>query len=576
MRDTTYRKASEEKPWLRLYPEPLRNLVIPELTVEDFLKSRIPADSDRIAIEYYGRQYSWKQVWAEVDKTARALRAIGVKEGDTFASFLCSVPEHLFLLLAAEKIGAMMVCRDDEPDMLATALQECNASIVFAHDFLSKEDEEYYLAETPMEWAVLVSPTTYAAEDGIPEFSQEQLDQRYGDECACNPRNLSWTEFLKKGEAYTGPVDAPKDISRPVYAAYTSGSTGTSKLVIHSSANIVGIAYQTAIATPPQAAQDSWLMATLPPALIAATISMMIMPLSTGMRLILDPFCDALDMDLAMMYYKPNYQALIPMFLDILVNSERMPEDFDLSFVRLVGGGCEPLNNRKVEEVETFFREHNAGHIHVTGAYGQSEAGSNMTLPVPGAPVGEGCVGIPMPASVISIFDADCNELPYGGIGEICKVGPGNMLGYQTEELTRMAMKRHSDGQVWLHTGDYGYMDENGMLYVLGRGLPEAWNEGRGGHLFVMRMENRIVDVPGVADGFFCIVPDLEHEGYFNPYLYIVPEAGNTVDNLEEDLRAVLEEHEQPLEIFALERRPFFHFKTNRRGLTADILSRRC
>lgn len=572
--NTTIRKPSVEKPWLNLFPEALRNLDIPEMTLREFLERQIPEDSDRIALDYYGRTMSWKEFWAEVDKTACALRALGVKEGTKFASFLSAVPEHLFLLLAAEKIGAMIVCRDDEPDMLSVAIQQCDAPFIFAHDFLSKEDEELFLAETPMQFAVLCSPLTYAAEDGVPEFSQMQLDERYGDELASNPRNLTWEEFLKNGETCTDTSYVERNIDRPLYAAYTSGSTGTSKLVIHSAENIVGVAYQTAIATPSKDEQDSWLLATLPPALVAATVSMMILPLSTGMRLILDPFCDVMDLDLAMMHYQPNYQAFIPMILDVLANSERIPEDYDLSFVRLVGAGCEPMNRRKVEEVESFFHEHNAPHVHITSGYGMSEGGSNMALPIPGLPIYEGFVGLPMPASVISVFDADCNELTYGEIGEICKTGPGNMLGYQTEELTRTALKEHNDGQTWLHTSDYGFMTEQGILCVLGRGLPQAWNNGKGGNLFMMRMENRIIDVPGVADGFFCFVPDPDHEGYFAPYLYIIPEDGMTVDNLEEDIRAVLEEHEQPVEIYGLDSRPYFHFKTNRRGLTADILSR--
>lgn len=571
---TTIRKPSVEKPWLKLFPEPMRNIRIPEMTVAEFLKGQIGEDTDRIALDYYGRQMNWKEVWQEVDKTARALRALGVKAGTKFASFLRSAPEHLFLLLAAEQVGAMMICRDDDPDMLAVAIRQCDAPFIFTHDFFSKEEEDLFLEETQMEYAILCSPTTYAAENGVPEFSQVQMDECYVCEQASNPRNLSWEEFLKKGESYDGAVEAKRDLNRPLYAAYTSGSTGTSKLVIHSSANIVGVAYQTAMATPPKSEQDSWLLALLPPALIAATISMTILPLSAGMRLILDPYCDITDMDQALMYYQPNYQAFIPMILDILVNSDRIPEDYDLSFVRLVSAGCEPINRRKVAEVEMFFHEHNAQHVYVSPGYGMSEAGSNMAFPVPGINASEGYVGVPMPANVISIFDEQCNELTYGEIGEICKVGPGNMLGYQTEELTRTAMKKHSDGQIWLHTGDFGFMTEKGLLCVLGRGLPQSWNNGKGGNLFMMRMENRIVEVTGVADGFFCFVPDQEHEGYFNPYLYIIPEAGMTVDGLEEDIRAVLEEHEQPVEIYALDSRPYFHFKTNRRGLTADILSR--
>ena len=57
------------------------------------------------------------------------------------------------------------------------------------------------------------------------------------------------------------------------------------------------------------------------------------------------------------------------------------------------------------------------------------------------------------------------------------------------------------------------------MVYILGRGHSERFG---GGELYMMRMETKAVRVPGVQDGFFCIVPDKEHEGFFVPYLFII------------------------------------------------------
>ena len=74
-------KASIDKPWLNFYPEEFRNLDIPRITMESFLKMKIRMKTEA-AFEYYGNKITWKQFWAEVDIAARALKALGFKEGD--------------------------------------------------------------------------------------------------------------------------------------------------------------------------------------------------------------------------------------------------------------------------------------------------------------------------------------------------------------------------------------------------------------------------------------------------------------------------------------------------------------
>lgn len=563
-------KPSIDRPWLQYYPEPMRNMQIPSLTIREYLEQRT-LEAGRPAIDYYGNTFYWNDIWENVDAVAKSLRALGFGEGDRIPSFLQAVPEHLFLLLGAEKIGAALICRDDEPTELAFAIRKSKATVAFVPDYISKEDEDLFHAETPLQRMVTVSPYTYAKKECIPEHVANNLRGMYPQETACDPNNLTWEQFLALGKDYTGEVAAPRDPSRPVYGAYTSGSTGVSKLVIHSAENMVGVVYQMAFYAPPAHPQQKWLHFMLPPALIAVTVSMMLFPLSAGKLLILDPFCRMEDFDLEFMRVQPNFCPTIPMMYYVLMDSKRIPADYDMSFFLASGSGAEPLNDRKNREVEAFFRARGCNFT-LSAGYGMSEGGSNFTMPMPLFPMVDGCVGMPMPAINISICDPNTDEeLGYGEIGEICKAGIGNMLGYQSEEQTRETMRVHADGQIWLHTGDYGYITKEGILHVLGRGLPERYE---GGHLFMMRMESRVVEVSGVSDAFFVFAPDQEHEGYFLPYMYVMLNEGVALEEIESDIRAVLEEHEQPVEITVIKERPFFHFKTNRKGLTAEILRR--
>lgn len=566
-------KASVDKPWLQFYPEAVRNLEVPKMTLASFLKMKNP-DENRVAIEYYGRSYTWKDFWEEVEIAAKALKAIGFGEGDRIPVFIQAVPAHYILLLAAEKIGAAMICRDDTPEELCFAIRKSKASTAFVHDYLSKEDEELFRSTTPMTRMIKVSPYDYADKNTIPDNIIREIQSRYPGRTETTEGDITWDEFMELGRQYTGDYEAPTDPSRPLFGAYTSGSTGISKLVIHSGASITAVAFQMSIFVQPTEVQETWWLPVLTPALIAVTVAMTVFPMSAGLKVILDPFCPLDDIDIRFMALKPNYWAMIPMMCDVVMKSKRIPEDYDMSHLRTIGPGAEQMSERKYQEAEEFFNRHNCLQK-ISAGYGQSEGGSCFTLPNPLFPLKDGCVGMPLPATVLSAFDpVTLEEKNYGEIGEICMCGPGQMLGYSGymgEEKTEETLIRHADGNVWLHTGDYGYITEHGIVHVLGRGLAERFG---GGYLFMMRMESRVVEVEGVKDGFFCVVPDPDHEGFFIPYLFVILDEGRTLDEVRPGILAALEEYEYPAEITVIRERPFFHFKTNRKELTAAIVER--
>ena len=563
-------KASIDKPWLNFYPEGLRNLDVPKITIESFLKMKNP-DENKIAFEYYGNKITWKQLWEEVDIAARALKALGFEEGDRVPSFMVSTPAQYILLLAAERVGVAIICRDDEPEELCYAIRKSRTDTVFAMDYISKEDEELFRETTPMTRMIKVSPFEYADKSQMKDYVLKEIESRCAAETETAENDISWQEFMNLGRNFEGEYLAPVDPERAVFGAYTSGSTGISKLVIHSSANVVAIAYQMSIFIPPAEVQEVWWTPILPPALIAVTVSMTIFPLSTGLMVSLDPFCPLEEIDVEFMDRKPNFWALIPLYCNMLMESKRIPEDYDMSHLRTIGAGAEAMNDRKYAEVEAFFHKHNV-KAKFSAGYGQSEGCSNFTLPNPMFPLEDGCVGMPMPATVLAVFDKDLNELNYGESGELCMMGPSMMLhysGWRGEEMTEKTLVEHPDGNTWLHTGDEAYITEQGIVHILGRGDIKCYGDKP---LHIMRMETKTVRTPGVQDGFFCVVPDLEHEGYFRPYLFVILDGTKTLEEVSELLKDTLEEHEYPVEIRVITERPYFHFKTNRKELTAQIL----
>ena len=555
---------SIERPWMKFYPEGADKMPVPKVNLAQYLKMTCRGE-DLDVLHYYGTNITWKRFNAMVEKTARAMRAFGLGEGSQIPVMLQATPEYLAILIAADRIGAALLMRDNTIEENAEAIGKSNATIMFAHDYISQEEVDAYTA-VGIQKIITVSPLNYAIQPEMPKHVLKNLRARYPKRPAVSDALISWYEFQDEGDNYDGIVDAIVDLSRPLFYVYTSGSTGPSKQVIHSAQTMLAAVHQLSAYATSDDFRPTWLMAILPPALIAVTSSMLLMPMTSNRLLILDPFVDPEDIDLEIMRYRPNGLAFIPWFLEILMSSKRIPKDYDMSHLLAAGAGCESFNNGQVRRVQKWLNDHGCKAIFSMG-FGLSEAGSSLMFPNPMYPATDGSVGMPMPLNNIGIFKGE-KECGYNQVGEVCVSTPGMMLGYDNEEATKKTIWTHEDGRVWLHTGDSGYINEDGILYLLGRGYYKRFcGEGQTHKRLVeIVMENIISDaqIPGVKDAFFVFRPDKDHEGFHLPYLFIVLEEGYTVDDVRDAVDAALEPHQRPAAIVQLPARPFYHFKTDR------------
>jgi long-chain acyl-CoA synthetase len=126
-----------------------------------------------------------------------------------------------------------------------------------------------------------------------------------------------------------------------------------------------------------------------------------------------------------------------------------------------------------------------------------------------------GSVGVPFIKNIISAFDVDSGkELPYGQEGEICIHTPSMMLGYlnnQTE--TDNIIKKHDDGLLWVHSGDLGYISENGFVHISGR-LKRyclTFYNGVAKKVFSLDVEKKMIQSPYVEN---CVTVPVNHKDY--------------------------------------------------------------
>ncbi len=567
-------KASIEQPWLSLYPVGLRTArqhlaeLQGQFTLIEYLgmcnrRHHMPV------VEFYGQKYSFNDLLGEAATVGAALASLGVKEGDSLCAFLRSVPEYLMILFACEQIGATLICRDGTRKENLESLQYANAKILFAHDFIPADEADYYYANSDLEHIITISSCYYGNEADMPDYILNSLKKMYDAGVSRDERNIDWVNLMMRGNTYFAPWKAERDPNRPLCNPYTSGSTGPSKEIIHAASSMIG--YISQINFPNAETGKSVLLTLFPPTLIAILNSVLLYNIAQMNVLILSPYCEPEDISREMLRYRPWMMMTVPMMAELLMYSKYIPEDYDMSYLKVLAGGADPVNNKWMDRLFAWMRKHNC-RATFSQAYGLSECGSAVAMPM-GKSFYDCFSGIPMPLTNIGIFNPETNEeLNYGEVGEVCIQTPGHMLGYggAAKASTEEVLQVHEDGRMFVHSGDFGYITREGCLYVLSRGLRRRYGF-EPGYLFDLPIENKACKVKGIFDCYAVSVKDHEHPGYYKPYMFVQPEEGYTIEMLEPEIRACLSEEEQPVKIFKSEGREYFHFKLNRRILSAQI-----
>lgn len=554
---------SIDKPWLQYYPDMLFSEKKQYNKILDRLKD--VWHNEEYMIDYYGTQITAEKVFTRAQEIANALKASGIKEKDSIVVSLDSTPEFIELLLASEIIGCSIKNYQGKIEDVIDLINDKD-KIYITHDYITKKDSNKIYEKTNVEHIITIDPL-FSNEDKnkIRANILEGLHAKYKDEISDDSRNISFASFLEKGKQKSA---IPVKNSNQLFSAFTSGTTGKPKEVRHSSQSILGIVNQMSLFPSHEKQKDTWLLTILPPTLVAVVVAMICYPLADGKKVILDPYCKIEDIDLEIMHYEPNCWPAIPIFFSTLLESKRIPEDYDMSYFKLFGFGAEPLHTKFLNKVQTFLNKHNC-KAPLSAGYGQSEGGSDFTVAMGIEMLSSGSSGIPLIDTNIAIYNPKTSEeLGYNQIGEIGKSGPGLMLGYSDEELTKQVMKEQPDGNVWLYTQDYGFMTEQGFLFVLGRKGIQVFPDKQ---IFPLGIENKVLSVEEVKEAIIVSGKDKEHQGYEVPYLFIVPEEDADKKIMLEKINNVIENNllneESPRDIFLIEKKPISKFKTDRKLL---------
>ncbi len=523
---------SIDKPWLKYYSEEAIHAPVPDCTIYKYLMRNNKEFPKDIAILYLGRKITYSELFQKIDETAAAFAALGVKPGEIVTVALPSIPEALYVVYALNKLGAVanMIHPLAGEQEMVNYLNEVESRVAVLYEG-SYAIVKNRLEETAVEHAVVVS-----AGESLPlGIKQLFFLKSPRAKLPAGAGLQSWPAFIRGGRGVAVTTFA-KDPQTPALISHTGGTTGEPKGVMCSDENANALMHQ--IVCNFEYTRQGVSLVVLPPFVNYSLVEAMMAMLAIGYQVALIPDYKPLKIGEYVNKYRPNIILSIPAYWDVLLKIENV-DQVDMSCFEQIYAGGEILSQETEQAVNQILSACGSktpllkglGSTEMTGGATQTYANCN----VPGS------VGIPLVKVNCKIVEPDTTEeLTYGQIGEICFSGPTLMMGYYNKpEATDAIIRCHGDGQRWLHTGDLGYLDENGVLYVTGRIKRILMTKGRDGNItkiFPDRIEKTVSEHGAVAVCCAIGVPDEIRINY--PVVFVVckADAGNQEQITEEIL----------------------------------------
>ena len=420
-----------------------------------------------IAFDFMGKSTTYRQMVTEIERCAKALKTIGIRENDKVTIAMPNCPQAIYLFYAVNLVGAI-------------------ANMI--HPLSAEKEIEFYLNESESVLAItldqfydkferirqntkVINIVIASVKDALSRpikagymLTEGRKIQKIPDDAPV----LMWKDFLRLSRSCfykTYKVERKGD--DPAVILYSGGTTGTTKGIVLTNRNFNALAQQIT-ATNPMFRPGDKMLAAMPLfhgfGLGVCIHSM----LGNGGRCILIPRFTAKSYAKQIVKYKCNFIAGVPTLYEALLRLPSM-EGKDLSSLKGVFSGGDSLSIELKKKFDKFLYDHKAV-IQVREGYGTTETVTACCLTPPHMHK-EGSIGIPFPDTYIKIVEPGTDrELPYGEEGEILLAGPTVMKEYMKHpDETANTLRTHADGLTWVYTGDLGSMDSEGFVFFKGR-----------------------------------------------------------------------------------------------------------
>ena len=565
--------ASQAKPWLKYYDQKFIDQTLPALSAFEYVCQRSKNHLNDTALEYYGRKFTYADLIVNVKKTAAALRGAGVKKGDIITVVSIMTPEIIALFYAADMMGATLNLVDPRYSVegIREYIEEVDSHLLVCLNVVYERCRQA-AKRTNVEKVIVLSPA-----DSLPPVMAVGYKLTTPDKNKYASNVIRWKQFIKGGEGQSTAAE-PYDPDHACVVVHTGGTTGSPKGVMLTDDCFNGIALQFQ-AYPKLFHRGQKLMNIMPPFIAYGFACGIHLPLVLGFTVVIIPNLDPAKLGSLVLKHKPEHMFGVPTHYQQLAADPKL-RDKDLSFIINYAAGGDSLSRGAEQTVNDFLAAHGARYPIAKG-YGMTEVSSAATVAA-GLDNKPGSVGIPMVNTVVAAFEPGTDqELPIGQRGELCISGPCLMKGYYNKpEETAILLRRHPDGRVWAHTGDMGYLDEDGFVYLDSR-IKRMIIRHDGFKVFPSMIENVVSRHPAVHQCSVVGCADKDHTQGRLPFVYIVLKADTTakkkqvIRELERMCAEELPEYVQPVAYKFISSMPMTPVgKVDYRQLEADISPR--
>ena len=506
--------ASQARPWLKYYDKKYIEQKLPEMTAFDYVCHQNKNRLGEVALDYYGRVFTYADLMVNVKKTAAAFRGLGVKKGDIITVVSVMTPEVIYAFYAADLIGATLNLVDPRYSVegIRDYIEEVDSHLLICLNVVYERCRQA-AKRTHVERVLVLSPA-----DSLPIHLKLGYKLTSPDKNKYKSNVLHWKQFLANGEGQSTAAE-PYDPGHACVVVHTGGTTGSPKGVMLTDSCFNAIAQQFS-AYDTLFKKGQTLMNIMPPFIAYGYACGVHLPLVLGLKVVIIPNLDPAKLGSLLLKYRPEHMFGVPSHYQQMAADPKLQKK-DLSFIRNYAAGGDAISLGAEKSVNEFLKAHNVEYPMAKG-YGMTEISSAATVAA-GKLNKPGSVGIPMVNTVISVFEPGTEkELPIGQRGELCISGPGMMKGYYNKpDETAMILRTHADGRVWVHTGDLGYLDEDGFVYLDSR-IKRLIIRHDGFKVFPSMIENVVSQHPAVHQCSVVGCADKDHVQGRLPFVYIV------------------------------------------------------
>ena len=459
-------KITAKAPWVKNLGDIPAHLDYFQGSMYDMLKSVADKYPNNIAMDFMGRSTTYRQLLEHVERCAKALKTIGIRENDCVTIAMPNCPQAIAMFYAINMVGgiANMVHPLSSEKEIEFYLNESNSVTVITLD------QFYHKIEAIRNNTNIVNVIIASIRDELSQPLKTGYMLTEGRTIRKIPEDapvIRWQKFLNLSKSCFWRYKVERKPEDPAVILYSGGTTGTTKGIVLTNLNFNALSQQV-IATNPMFRPGDHMLAAMPIFHgfgLGVCIHTM---LTQGGRCVLVPRFTAKSYSKLITKYKCNFIAGVPTLYEALLRLPNM-EKADLSSLKGVFSGGDSLTIELKKKFDKFLYDHKAV-IQIREGYGTTECVTASCL-TPPTMHREGSIGLPFPDTYYKIVTPGTDEeLPYGEEGEILLAGPTVMREYlHHPEETAQTLRRHADGLTWVYTGDLGVMDADGFVYFRGR-----------------------------------------------------------------------------------------------------------